>query len=343
MSMITTSFPTKNMSGPMISATSVERPSFLMCPPFSHDVGVANNIWMTGYKEGERRLDRGRSHTQFLDLYNYLASEGFVYLLPAPANSGLQDQVFVANLAFIPEHLEARETAIISRFTSPPRQGEEKYGHAFFEMMGYRVVASPHRFEGEAEIKHLHGNVYIGGYGERTDRATYDWMSREFDMTIIPVLEKDPYLYHLDCSVFPVSQEETIMATSLFSPEEIRAIEKVTGIIDVTEDQAYFGICNSLRVRNFILNASHIHDLKPGHEHYAGERDKNRKLEDICADRGLEPALFNLSEYHKSGALLSCMVMHLNRSSYQQPQFVPVSEPGIRPGQAAKSQTGAKE
>jgi N-dimethylarginine dimethylaminohydrolase len=269
------------------------------------------------YPEGERRLDRSRSQVQFLDLYNFLAAQALVYLLPAPATSGLQDQVFVANLAFIPSHLEQRETAIISRFTSPPRHGESLYGSSFFEAMGYRVVESPHRFEGEAEIKHLHGNVYIGGYGERSDRATYEWMSREFGMNIIPVLEKDAYLYHLDCSIFPLSQEETIVATSLFTPEEIRAIEKVTGIIDVTEDQAYFGICNSLRVRNLILNASHLHDLKPGHEHYAGERDKNRRLEDICADRGFEPAFFNLSEYHKSGALLSCMVMHLNRHSYQ--------------------------
>ena len=300
-----------------ITATSLERSSFLMCPPFSHDVGEANNVWMTEYPEGERCLDRRRGHAQFLDLYNFLAAQALVYLLPAPPTSGLQDQVFVANLAFIPSHLEKRETAIVSRFTSPPRKGESQYGSAFFEAMGYRVVESPYRFEGEAEIKHLHGNVYIGGYGERTDRATYDWMSHEFGMKIIPVLERDPHLYHLDCSIFPLSQEETIVATSLFTPEEIRAIEKVTGIIDVTEDQAYFGICNSLRVRNLILNSSHIHDLSPGHEHYAGERDKNRKIEDICAERGFEPAFFNLSEYHKSGALLSCMVMHLNRHSYQ--------------------------
>ena len=336
MATITEVFATDNALGSLVTATSVERPSFLMCPPFSHDVGVANNIWMSEYPEGERRVDRRRSHAQFLDVYNFLAAEGLVYLLPAPATSGLQDQVFVANLAFIPEHLEMRETAIISRFTSPPRHGEAKYGRAFFEAMGYRVVDSPHRFEGEAEIKHLHGNVYIGGYGERSDRATYDWMSREFDMTIIPVLEKSAHLYHLDCSVFPLSHEETIVATSLFSSEEIRAIERVTGIVDVTEDQAYFGICNSLRVRNIILNSSHIHDLKPGHEHYTGERDKNRKLEDICADRGFEPAFFNLSEYHKSGALLSCMVMHLNRSSYQIPQFAPDLGRVSQPGQSAK-------
>ena len=36
-------------------------------------------------------------------------------------------------------------------------------------------------------------------------------------------------------------------------------------------------------------------------------------LEKICANEGMEPVIFNLSEYMKSGAMLSCMVMHLNR------------------------------
>jgi hypothetical protein len=44
---------------------------------------------------------------------------------------------------------------------------------------------------------------------------------------------------------------------------------------------------------------------------------KNRKLEDIAANLALEVSYFNLSEFHKSGALLSCMVMHLNRSCYK--------------------------
>lgn len=299
------------------SATAIERPSFLMCPPFAHDVGVANNIWMTEYEESERQINRSLSLIQFLDLYNFIAAEALVYLLPAPANSGLQDQVFVANLAFVPEHLETRETAIISRFTSPPRHGEADFGTTFFKAMGYRTIECPHRFEGEAEIKHLYDNVYIGGYGERTERKAYDWMASEFDMKIIPVEERHPHFYHLDCSIFPLSRDETLIATSLFSKDEIKALEKVTGIIDVPEEHAYHGICNSLRLHNIILNASHIHDLKPGHEHYADELSKNRQLEDICAERGLEPAFFNLSEYFKSGALLSCIVMHLNRHSFE--------------------------
>jgi 2-iminoacetate synthase ThiH len=48
-------------------------------------------------------------------------------------------------------------------------------------------------------------------------------------------------------------------------------------------------------------------------ELYDLEAHKIRTLEKICANEGMEPVIFNLSEYMKSGALLSCMVMHLNR------------------------------
>ena len=44
---------------------------------------------------------------------------------------------------------------------------------------------------------------------------------------------------------------------------------------------------------------------------------KNRRLEDIAADHAFELTFLNLSEYLKGGALLSCMVMHLNRHSYE--------------------------
>ena len=293
------------------------RPTFLMCPPFSHAATVRNNIWMLEYGEAEVEVDRERSLTQFLELYHFIAAEALVYLLPAPPGCGLQDLVFTANLAFVPEHLPGRDTAIVATFTSDPRHGESALGQGFFETMGYRAIRAPYRFEGEAEIKHLHGNVYVGGYGERTDRRVHDWMADTFGMRIIPVEERNAHFYHLDCSIFPLSREETIVCTKLFTPEEIRALERETSIIDVSEDIAFHGICNSLRLNNLILNASHIHDLKATSEDYPHEVAKNRLLEDLCAARGLEPVLFNLSEYFKSGALLSCMVMHLNRHSFE--------------------------
>ena len=55
---------------------------------------------------------------------------------------------------------------------------------------------------------------------------------------------------------------------------------------------------------------------KKTNELYDLERHKINTLESICAKEGMEPIIFNISEYMKSGALLSCMFMHLNYVDY---------------------------
>ena len=182
---------------------------------------------------------------------------------------------------------------------------------------GNQIHVPPTKFEGEAELKHLYDNVYVGGYGIRSENETYDWMERNFDMRIVRLRLTDPYLYHLDCLVFPITPENTLVCNELLEQEEISALEKVTNVIPVSADECYSGICNSVRMPSTVLNSSHLQDLKAGTEDYEREVQKNRKLEDIAANLALEVSYFNLSEYHKSGALLSCMVMHLNRRSYK--------------------------
>src|SRR5262249_13821991 len=175
---------------------------------------------------------------------------------------------------------------------------------------------SPHKFEGEADLKHLHDNVYIGGYGIRSEAATYDWMEETFGAKIVRVRMTDPYLYHLDCSIFPITRQDTLVCTELYGKAEVTEMEKVTNVIDVSADVAYNGICNSVRLGNCILNASNIHELKAGSEDYTLELAKNRRLEDVATNLAFEVCYFNLSEFMKGGALLSCMAMHLNRNSY---------------------------
>ena len=142
-------------------------------------------------------------------------------------------------------------------------------------------------------------------------------MGENFNMQVVKLRLTDPYLYHLDCLVFPINRENTLVCTNLLEPVEVAALEKVTNIIDVSVDHAYSGICNSVRLPKVVLNSSHLHELKKGSEDYQREVQKNCKLEDVAADLALEVSYFNLSEFHKSGALLSCMVMHLNRRAYQ--------------------------
>jgi len=90
-------------------------------------------------------------------------------------------------------------------------------------------------------------------------------------------------------------------------------MEKYTEIIDIDVDDAFGGITNSVRLGNMLMCASNISELKKSHEYYEGEVHKIKTLEKICGDAGMEPVIFNLSEYMKSGAMLSCMMMHLNR------------------------------
>ncbi len=309
--------PTSAQNNTYHNLTTIDVPSFLMNVPLSYSAVEPNNIWMQKLSDAERVVDRGKALKQFWLIYQFLSSHAFVQNLPTPKNCQLQDLVFVSNLGIVLEHLPDKNTVIISNFKTPVRAGETQVGSDFFKGIGYKVYVPPYFFEGEAELKHLHDNVYVGGYGIRSDVRAYEWMEAKFGMQIVKLQTADEYLYHLDCTVFPITKSQTLVCTAYYPKEDLRALERVTNIIDVSVDDAYAGITNSVRMHRFILNSSHIHELKSGTDEYKKERDKNRKLEEIAAELALDVCYFNVSEYFKGGALLSCMVMHLNRKSYE--------------------------
>ena len=302
-----------------LGPTALNKPAYLMNVPFSLAADTPNNAWMDEMSSEARHVDIDRAINQFLQLYHFMAGDALVYLLPTPKTTGLQDLVYCANMGVIPEHMPDKKSVILSNFTTEVRRPETEVGRQFFEAMGYHVNVPPFHFEGDAELKHLHDNVYAGGYGIRTDKRTYDWMEQEFDMRVIRLEETDPYLYHLDCTVMPLTREDTLVCTEMYTKEELRELETVTNIVDVSADDCYSGICNSIRLGNSLLNASNIHEMKVGDDYYEEEKHKNRTLEDIAVRFAFEVSFFNLSEYMKSGALLSCMVMHLNRKSFDIP------------------------
>ena len=285
-------------------------PSYVMNFPFTLSTQDPNNIWMQELSSDELKINRPKVYKQFMDLYNFMAGAGLVYILPSSEN--YQDQVYVANLGIHLSHIKESNKILLSNFTSEPRKGEEWVGKAFFDLMGYETYVVPRKWEGEADLKYLKNNTYIGGYGIRSEIETYEWMEQNFDMNIIKLQMVDEYLYHLDCSIFPINNSKTMVCTELYSPAEVAKLEKHTEIIDINVDDAYNGITNSVRIGNMILCASNISELKKGHEYYEYEKNKLSTLEKICSNEGMEPIIFNLSEYMKSGAMLSCMVMHLN-------------------------------
>ncbi|QUH02335.1 amidinotransferase [Saccharopolyspora erythraea] len=321
--------------------TRLRHPAFLLNAPFSFSTEVPNNIWMREYPEQERPVDHHRAMAQFLRLQACLAEHALVYVLPTPRTSGLQDLVFTANLGIALDHLPDGDDVVVANFTSAPRRGETEVGVGFFESMGYRTHVAPHRFEGEADLKHLHGNVYVGGWGMRSDPAVHDWFERTFDMRIVRVEMTDPYLYHLDCCVFPLTREHTLVCTEAFTTRELDELARHTEIIDVSMASSRIGLCNSVRLDRTVVNGSNLHGMRPGTEEHRMESAKNDELAAIADAHGLGVTHIDLSEYHKGGADLSCMVMHLNRYSYDRPASRPPAD-AVDPEPAATAGSGPR-
>lgn len=298
--------------------SKIESPSFLLNFPSSFSTEHKNNAWM---KADDVAPDMDVMLAQWTELFGVLSQNGLVTVLPTPYDfknkiGGLQDLVYVANLGVVINP----DTVIISNFTSPPRQGETEVGENYFKIAGYKnVIVCPYKFEGEADLKHIRDNIWIGGYGIRTDIKAYEWMEENFDMKIIKVHMKNDRLYHFDCLLFPITKDIVLACTEELTSKELKEIREIVEVIDVPLKFAEMGATNNVRLHNFILNSSDFQDLDPEMEKEAFllEREKNQFLEDICTDLGMEMIFVNLSEFMLSGAMLSCCCMHLNRFSYE--------------------------
>jgi N-dimethylarginine dimethylaminohydrolase len=296
-------------------------PIFLMCPPFFLTTVVPNNKFMTDLDREGRKFDREKMTEEFLDLYKFMSENCLVYLLPSAP--GMQDQTYVANLGIVLPHIKDKQTVVLSNFRSKPRRDEPEIGRKFFDALGYKVFMAPKMvdgepayFEGEAELKYLRDNIYLGAHGIRTSANTLDWFRKNFDMHVIGIHTKDPYLYHLDTMLFIINREKIVVPTSILEPQAIREIEKVAEIIDIDAELARAGTVNCCRVGNYVLSANALDDVQTDEENRKLRKKGIELLSKICHDNGLTPKYFKLTEFSKSGADLGCTLMHLSYPEY---------------------------
>lgn len=260
-------------------------PVFLMNAPLSVSNREPNNVLMTHSDP----YDKERACNQWLKLYHRITREALVYVLPG--HDDLQDLPFVANLGC---HLHHKpDTILLSRFTSKPRFGEPPVGRRFFSNF-YRVIQPPYCWEGEADLKRVSDNIYVGGVGQRSTRQAFEWMRGGLGMEILEIELSDPALYHLDCVFLPLPQGKALVNVSALTADCIRHLGKIVDIIPVPEQYKYDGWTNALMLGDTIL-----HSAISSSEAFA-EHMPDFRLE--C---------FDLTEFEKSGADLSCLVLHL--------------------------------
>lgn len=284
----------------------------LLCPPKFMSAEIANNKWMRKMDEADRKVNIDKAMAQFHQFYSLFAQDAVVYLLPP--KDGLQDQVYITNGGMVLPHLY--KTVILSKFKGEGRAGEEIELAKFMEMMNYQMYYSPYFFEGEAELKWLRDNIYVGGYGQRSDIRAHQWMEQEFGCQIIKLKETDELRYHLDCNIFCLSRECILFAKDQVQPTELKQMESVAECIPISRKSSQWSLTNSIRIGSIVYNGTDISELKRDEEGYSDEKKKNDELEKICRDKGLSLVFVNMSEFSKSGAALSCCILHLTRVGY---------------------------
>jgi N-dimethylarginine dimethylaminohydrolase len=283
------------------------QPVFVMCPPAFVDNKIKNNSTMKDMADAV--MDRPKFLAQWYNLYNVLAANSLTYLLPP--KKGLQDQTYVNCFAYLP-HVKNKNVIVLSNFTAEGREGEEWVAASLLRELGYEVVKCPFRFEGEPELKYLRDNIYIGGYGFRSDIRAHRWLEETFGCKILYIKETDEVLYHLDCSVLPLNDYNVIMCAELMDRKQLAEVEKYATIHPISKADAYAGAANSLKVEGAIYNSSNLAYLRRTDEGYAEQAHKNDRLQAIADVLGMEIIYFDLSECEASGAKLSCFVSHLN-------------------------------
>lgn len=305
---------TVNPKNNFIIPEDLDVPVFLMCPPFSLETTIQNNVWMQELPPEKRKVDKNKAFEQWFKVYNFLTNLAMVYILPV--KKGLQDLPFVANLGIKLPHLK-NNTVVLSNFRVDGRKEEPAVGLDFFDTLGYNIVQAPEFFEGEADLIYLTKNFYAGAYNMRTSKNTLQWFDKQFDMHTIPIKMDNPHLYHLDCLLCPLTEKVVMTNVQEIDKPTLKEIEKHIEVHPVEPKLVKAGITSCIRIKNIVIGCSTINDLKPSDDDYVIEKLKIATLEKICSDYGLEPVIFNLSEFTKSGALVTCLVMHLTWPQYE--------------------------
>lgn len=299
-----------------LKISELELPVYLMNVPTGFHATSPDNAYMDSLSFEERIVNKERAIYQWLNLYNYLASAGIVYLLPTPKEN-LQDLVFASNIGVTLNHIPGREIFIASDFMVKERFGETKWGEQIMGAMGFEVYKAPFKFEGDAELKHVRDNIYVGAYGIRSNIEVYDWMEEQFDMKIIRVKPNNPQLYHLDVNFLPITGEDAFCCLESFTPKEVKSLEGITNLHPIPTFMSQLGGTSGVRFYNTMCMGSCIKEVEGDDYWFDLESQKKTYLEKICSKVGVDLVFFNLSEFYKGGGDLSCLCVQVNRKSFE--------------------------
>jgi len=273
------------------------KPQFVMCPPKYLSTRIPNNVFMRSQK-----VDTERAMRQY-DRIKRLMTALDVAVLEIPPIKGAQDQHYTANIG-----ISLNPFIVLAKMSAAGRTIEEAPAKKFFERRGYTVIQPPYAFEGEADLKKWKDGVYFGGHGKLSDWKAHEWISKKAGVEIIPIREISDSLYHLDCSLFVIDEKNFMVCRGGMDKESFKRLEKVANIIEVPNDVMSTGATNCVKIpgnKKIILSGMFFPEEKKYQKSMEWMLTTMDKL-------GYSIVFCDIDEADKSGADISCTVMHLD-------------------------------
>jgi len=262
----------------------------LMCPPDHFEIAYVINPWMEGQFAN---TDDALAHRQWEALRQ--AIEKYAEVVLEPPQPDLPDIVFTANAGLV-----LGRKAIVSRFRSIERQGEEPYNCAWFAANGFEILDWPQNvpFEGAGDALFDRGQPLLWvGHGFRSDAAVPALLEKLLGRKTAALNLIDPRFYHLDTCFCPLAGGYLLYFPAAFdaaSREIIETLVPADKRIAVTESDALKFCCNAVDLEEHIFM-----------------NDASEELQQLLRAAGFTPVIMPLSEFMKAGGAAKCLTLKL--------------------------------
>lgn len=274
---------------------AVPRPGrVLMTSPAFFDVAYVINPHMADHVGEVDGAEAGRQWRTLRDAYEGLGLTVNVL----EGEEGLPDMVFCANQT-LPYYrpTNGQRGVVVSRMHAEQRRPEVDHFQKFFREIGYEVLPLPADagdLEGMGDaIWHPRRFLLWGGYGIRTSRSAYEFVSDQLDVPILLLELRDDSFYHLDTCLAVLDDQTVLIYPGAFTSEGLEIIHKMfERVVEAPEEEA----------RTLFACNAHCPD------------GKHVLIQEGCAqtttalrEAGFIPVEVQTSEFLKAGGSVFCM------------------------------------
>ena len=259
----------------------------LMCPPDFYGIQYEINPWMST----QRPADAAAAQRQWRGLHDALVVAGAEIAEATPID-GLPDMVFTANAALI-----FGKRAVVAHFKHRERQGEEQHFRRWLAAEGFEVLDPPPdcSFEGAGDALFC-GDTLYAGYRMRSDARGHQHIGELLGVRVLPLELVNPYYYHLDTCLCPLSSSEAVYFPAAFDDYGRQVLEaNVDTLIAVDQDEAQSFACNAVVAGRTVIT-----------------NEGCPRLHEQLRAAGYLPVATPLGEFVKAGGSAKCLTLRLD-------------------------------